>query len=123
MKCPFNAGDVLLDREGKVTKVLVVDDDAGAVHVRFYEGEFADAAAVLAAIRAKKLEWSIGHAPMSAEAFEPELHTLVTNAPVTEDELEGYRYYVEATGAGAAPARPEAEGFFTKFWKMFGGST
>jgi hypothetical protein len=115
------AGDILLDREGKVTKVLVVDADAGAIHVRFYEGDFANAEAVLAAIRVKPLEWSIGHAPMSSEAFDAETYTTVTNAPVTEDELEGYRYYLEAMGSSAAP--PKEEGFMTKFWRMFGGST
>ncbi len=122
VKSPFRpaAGDLLLDREGKVTKVLVVDDDAGAIHVRFYEGEFASAAAVLEAIGAKKLDWSIGHAPMAAEAFDAETYTMITNAPVTDDELEGYRYYLEAMG----PPKPrEDEGFFAKFWKMFGGST
>ena len=119
MKSPFKAGDVLLDREGKVTKVLVVDDAAGAIHVRFYDGEFPNADAVLAAIGAQKLEWSIGHAPMSSEAFTAETYTTVTNVPVTDDELEGYRYYLEAT----TEKPPPEEGFMTKFWKMFGGST
>ena len=108
MKGPFRAGDVPLDREGKVTKVLVVDD-----------GEFPNADAVLAAIGAQKLEWSIGHAPMSSEAFAAETYTTVTNVPVTDDELEGYRYYLEAT----TDKPPPEQGFMTKFWKMFGGST
>ena len=123
MTTKLRAGDLLLDEKGAVTKVLVVDEAGGAVHVRFYEGAYASADAVLAALRAQTLAWSIGHAPMALEALEEEKLATVTNEPVTDDELEGYRYYLEAMGGGAPAAKPKEEGFLARFWRTFGGST
>ena len=119
MTTTLRAGDIVRDADGKVSKVLVVDDAAGTIHVRFYEGAFADNAAVAAALAAGPLGWTIGHAPMSLEGFDKGLE-LVTNIPASEEELEGYRYYVEAMGA--APAKPK-EGLLTKLARLLGGST
>jgi hypothetical protein len=120
----FKAGDILLDQEGKVTKVLVVD--AHTIHARFYDGTYADADAVKTAFEKKTIDWTIGHAPMSPDVFDPKTHSVVMNQPVTDSELEGYRYYMQDVGseiaAREAEPKKKEEGFFARFWRKFGGS-
>jgi hypothetical protein len=123
MTTKLRAGDILLDRQGAVTKILVVDEEVGALHVRLYEGEYPDADAVRAALRAKTLTWSIGHARMALDGLDEAAQTTVTNEPVTDDELEGYRYYLEAMGDVARTPKPKEEGLLARFWRTFGGST
>ena len=98
MSFPFQAGDVLLNGEGEVTKILVVDDARQIIHVRLYDGTYADDEAVRKALAANTLQWFLGHAPVAPEGVLEGEPRLVAHAPVTEEELEGYRYYMEAMG-------------------------
>lgn len=119
MKSSIEAGDILLDHAGAVTKILVVDEAASIFHIRLYRGAHASAESVLAALEADALEWSIGHAPVDAPSFGKAQYTRVTNEAVREDELEGYRLYVGGMKQAAASS---GDGFLAKFWRIFGGN-
>ena len=123
MANPFRAGDIVLDNERHALKVLVIDEANGIVHVRFYDGDFADAEAVLAARNANGLAWTIGHVPLEIAALDPATCVTVAHEEVRDDELEGYRFYVEGMKASAEAAKKaKSEGFFHRFWKAFGGN-
>jgi hypothetical protein len=79
----------------KISKVLVVDESA--VHIRSYKESFK---AVPTAIDTSKLTVFIGHAPLAREGFLKDQPKLISVEKVAESELEGYRYYQEAMGAG-----------------------
>jgi hypothetical protein len=78
-----------------ISKVLVVDE--WSVHLRSYAESFE---AVPTAIDTGKLTVLIGHAPLARDGFLKDQPKLITVETVVESELEGYRYYLEATGAG-----------------------
>jgi hypothetical protein len=85
------------DKDGswKVARVLALDEHA--VHLRFYTDRFAEQPKD---VDLAKLKWFIGHAPLAREGFEKEKRVLIKVVPVGEDELEGYRYYLEAMNGG-----------------------
>jgi hypothetical protein len=52
------------------------------------------------AIDTSKLTVFIGHAPLAREGFLERHPKLISVEKVADSELEGYRYYLEAVGAG-----------------------
>ena len=80
-----------------VCKVLALNF---AVHVRIYRKRFPELpqdidSSVLSQGRIGDPEgFGIGHAPMSQEGW-LESHVFLKTEPVTEEELEGYRFYLE----------------------------
>jgi len=117
----FRAGDIVLDNERQALKVLVIDEANGIVHVRLYDGDFADAEAVLAARNANGLTWTIGHVPLELGALDPATCVTVAHEEVHDDELEGYRFYVERFQDSAeAATRTSSEGVFHRIRKAFG---
>ena len=73
-----------------IVKLLVVD--SFAVHLRTYEEKFA---AVPLHINSDSLKILIGHAPISKEGFLAGHPKLINVEKVREDELEGYKLYLE----------------------------
>ena len=79
------------DGSYSVSKILVLDEFAA--HVRMYSDEFKTKPSDLNSADLKVL---IGHAPMAKEGFLLDKPELIKVEKVAEDELEGYRYYLEA---------------------------
>jgi hypothetical protein len=79
------------DGQFSISKVLECDDFA--VHLRFYNEKFAS---IPTTIDTTKLTFFIGHAPLAVEGFLKESPTLISVEPVQEEELDGYRLYLEA---------------------------
>jgi hypothetical protein len=77
------------DGTHSISKVLDVNF---AVHVRLYRETFAELPRELAS---SQLTLGVGHAPMAGDRW-LEKHLLVGRESVLEDELEGYRIYLEA---------------------------
>lgn len=80
------------DENGKylISKVLACDEMA--VHLRFYNENFDS---LPTEIETKQLTYLIGHAPLAVEGFLKDSPTLICVESVTEDELEGYRLYLD----------------------------
>ena len=82
-----------------VSKVLAVDDLA--VHVRIYKNRFPalpeqlDTSVLSLGRLGEPGGFGIGHAPIAREGWLAS-HTFLKKEPVREEELEGYRYYLEA---------------------------
>ena len=74
-----------------VTKILVLDEFA--VHARFYNEEFDE---IPSEISTNDLTFLIGHAPVAREGFLKEDPKLIATEKVSDDELEGYKLYLEA---------------------------
>jgi hypothetical protein len=74
-----------------ISKVLEVDEFA--VHLRFYNEKFSS---VPTDIDTSTLTYLIGHVPLAVEGFLIEERILITVEDVKEDELEGYKLYLEA---------------------------
>lgn len=87
------------DGTWRIVRVLALDEHA--VHLRSYTDKFTEQPKD---VDLAKLEWFIGHMPLAREGFEKEQRVLIKVVPVAEEELEGYRYYLEAT-KGGPPAR------------------
>lgn len=81
------------DKDGswKLSRVLALDDHA--VHLRLYSDRFTE---LPKDVDLKNLHWVIGHVPLARAGFENESPVLIKVVPVADDELEGYRYYLEA---------------------------
>ncbi len=88
------------DGKWHVTKVLAFDGDV--VHLRMYANTFPEQPRTL---DPNKLtlgsvggseSFGIGHAPIAKEGFLSEKRYLVMVTAVTDDELDGYRYYLDA---------------------------
>jgi hypothetical protein len=87
-----------------VLKVLKVDD--GGVHVRVYSNQFPSQPAkidenslYMAGADHKPNETlGMGHAPLSKKSFEAWQTTFVQQSAVKENELEGYKMWLEAKG-------------------------
>jgi hypothetical protein len=82
----------------RISKVLAVDDFA--VHVRIYKNKFKT---IPENLDTSKLSlgglgdpdgFGIGHAPVVKKRW-LDSHTFLKKEPVREDELEGYKYYLE----------------------------
>lgn len=92
------------DGSWSVTKVLAVDDVA--VHLRTYANSFPELPTDLdpAELTLGGLDdpagFGIGHFPVDKEGFPSDDHVLIRVVPVEEEELEGYRYYLEAMEGG-----------------------
>lgn len=74
-----------------VSKILAMDEST--VHLRMYAEEFEQKPDEL---KSAALSAFIGHAPLAKEGFLLEQPELVTVEKVSEEELEGYKYYLEA---------------------------
>jgi hypothetical protein len=88
------------DGTWRVTKVLAVDDDA--VHLRIYANKFREqpkdvdpAKLTLGSINDPG-GFGIGHFPVAKEGFHADYPVFIKVVPVAEDELEGYRMYLDA---------------------------
>ncbi len=85
-----------------IVKVLVVD--AGAVHVRVYKQKLCsrpasvDPSMLTLGKLSDKDGFSAGHLPLSWRTFAKWKPILVSQQPVYESELEGYRLWQEANG-------------------------
>ncbi|MBX7104241.1 MAG: hypothetical protein K1X57_09170 [Gemmataceae bacterium] len=88
------------DGTWRVTKVLAVDECA--VHLRTYANKFpelpadVDPATLTLGRVGDPGGFGIGHYPVTKEGFLNENRVLIKVVPVMEEELEGYRYYLEA---------------------------
>ncbi len=85
------------DEDGSWGVVRVLALDEHTVHLRSYTDRFAEQPKD---VDLAKLRWFIGHMPVAREGFDKERHVLIKVVPVAEDELEGYRYYLESTTGG-----------------------
>jgi hypothetical protein len=119
MNRPLLPGDLVLDARGRLWKVLVIEPDAIGAHVRLYAGNYPDVAAARATMKAGVREVLVGHVPTRMPgsflpwilpAPEPSACALVASVEVTDDELEGYREFVEgnARSDDAAADREDA---------------
>ncbi|MDF1564593.1 MAG: hypothetical protein P1V51_16225 [Deltaproteobacteria bacterium] len=89
------------DGSYRVLKVLALDDFA--VHLRSYANRFESLPAdldpsTLTLGSIDSGEFGIGHFPLARQGFLSGEHTLLKKTTVEEDELEGYRIYLEAMG-------------------------
>jgi len=81
-----------------ISKVLAVDEYA--VHVRIYKNKFPslpqnlDTATLSLGGLGDPDGFGIGHAPVAKEGWLAS-HVFLKKEPVRDDELEGYKYYVE----------------------------
>lgn len=92
------------DGSWSITKVLAVDDVA--VHLRTYANSFPDQPTDVdpAELTLGGLDdpagFGIGHFPVDKEGFLQDNYVFIKVVPVEEEELEGYRYYLEAMEGG-----------------------
>jgi len=88
------------DGKWRVVKVLAVDQRA--VHLRLYANTFdqqpthLDPAQLSLGDASNRANIGIGHLPMAKSGF-LDTHALIKVVPITDEELEGYRLYKEAT--------------------------
>ena len=88
------------DGKWNVVKVLAIDERV--VHLRLYANTFdqqpteINAAELTLGDASAPAEMGIEHLPMAKSGF-LDTHALIQVVPVTDDELEGYRLYKEAT--------------------------
>lgn len=87
------------DGSWRVTKVLAIDEHA--VHLRRYANRFAEQPRdidpnqlTLGGLN-DPAGFGIGHFPVAKEGFSKQKRVLVKVVPVKEDELEGYKLYLE----------------------------
>ena len=87
-----------------VLKILKIDDQG--VHVRLYSNRFAtpprkidESTLYIAGMGRKPNEpLGMGHAPISKKSFDGWKATFVQQSTVTEEELAGYKMWLEAKG-------------------------
>ena len=90
-------------------KVLALDEQA--VHLRSYANKFpeqpkdVDPAVLTLGGLNDPAGFGIGHFPVAREGFINEKRVLIKVLPVKEDELEGYKLYLEAMNGGDPAAR------------------
>jgi len=90
------------NKEGvfSVMKVLAVDDFA--VHIRSYANKFTknpidvDPEVLTLGGLNDPNGIGIGHSPLAKEGFFKENPVFIKQLPLTDEELEGYRFYLEA---------------------------
>ena len=93
----------------RVMKVLALDEHA--VHLRSYANKFREQPkdvdpSVLTLGGLNNPEgFGIGHFPLAKEGFFKDKPILIKVVPVKEEELEGYRMYLEAMNGGVPAAR------------------
>ena len=82
----------------RVSKVLAID--GSAVHVRIYKNKFKtlpenlDSSALSLGGFGDPDGFGVGHAPIARQGWLGS-HVFLKKEPVTEEELEGYKYYLE----------------------------
>jgi hypothetical protein len=92
------------DGTWRVMKVLTVDEHA--VHLRSYANKFreqpkeVDPASLTLGGLNDPAGFGIGHFPLAKEGFWKDSPVLIKVEPVREDELEGYKLYLEAMNEG-----------------------
>ena len=92
------------DGTWRISKVLAFDGET--VHIRMYANRFSeqprslDPAQLSLGRIGEAGGFGIGHAPMAKAGFLAEKRVLVMITDVTDEELDGYRYYLEAMGNG-----------------------
>lgn len=94
------------DGEGswRVVKVLAVEE--GIVHLRSYANKFSeqpkdlDPATLTMGGIDDPAGFGIGHFPLATDGFFNEKPILLKVVPVNEDELEGYKLYLDAMKEG-----------------------
>lgn len=92
------------DGSWRVMKVLAVDEHA--VHLRSYANKFpeqpkdVDPAKLTLGGLKDPAGFGIGHFPLAKEGFFNDNPVLIKVVPVKEDELEGYKLYLEAMKGG-----------------------
>jgi len=94
------------DKDGswRVMKVLAVDDFA--VHLRSYANKFpeqpkdVDPAKLSLGGLKDPAGFGIGHFPLAKEGFFKDNPVLIKVGPVKDEELEGYKLYLEAMKGG-----------------------
>lgn len=99
------------DEDGtwRIMKVLALDEHA--VHLRSYANKFreqpkdVDPAVLTLGGLNDPAGFGIGHFPLAKEGFFKDNPVLIKVVPVKEDELEGYRMYLEAMNGGEPAAR------------------
>lgn len=74
-----------------VSKILALEDQG--VHVRLYSDKFETKPTDL---NSADLKFIIGHVPIGKEGFISSKPELLKVEKVTDEELEGYNYYLEA---------------------------
>jgi len=79
------------DGSFRVSKILALDDFA--VHIRMYSNEFEKKPTN---VNSSDLTFLIGHAPVDKNGFLLGNPELLKIEKVSEAELEGYRYYLDA---------------------------
>ena len=105
---PIQAGGLYStqDKDGswRVMKALVVDEYS--VHLRSYANKFPeqpkdiDPAKLTLGDLKDPAGFGIGHFPLAKEGFFEDNPVLIKVVPVKEDELEGYKLYLEAMKGG-----------------------
>ena len=101
MTQPFDAGDDLvfqLESGFGLLRVLAVEDrESGRVwHLLAYEELFPDVETAEAALAQAALHPRVPHMALTDRAFERTPAARLGNRPVTEDELAGYREWLES---------------------------
>ena len=92
------------DGSWRVMKVLAHDEQA--VHLRSYANKFneqptdVDPSKLTLGGLNDPAGFGIGHFPIAEEGFLADEPVLIKVMPVSEEELEGYRLYLEAMNAG-----------------------
>ena len=80
------------DSSYSVCKIIAMDEFA--VHIRYYENKFAHPPTQISSDTLKVL---IGHAPLDKNGFLADNPQLIKVEDVKEEELEGYKIYLQQT--------------------------
>ena len=119
-------GDIFATYKGEkgyqLLKVLDIDIAYGVIHLYFYRGSYAEvpSADEIEDLIAKRNEgrtstsfsdmlqemansdyYEIMHIPLALKGFLADRPIFIKQSEVKEEELEGYRYYLEEMGGGA----------------------
>ena len=92
------------DGTWRIMKVLALDEEA--VHLRSYANKFpqqpkdVDPATLTLGGLNDPAGFGIGHFPVAKEGFFKDHPVLIKVVPVRDDELEGYKMYLESMNAG-----------------------
>lgn len=96
----------MLAEQGGYSVFKVLKRDEGGVHVRLYSNRFSEppqkideSTLYLAGMKRKPGETlGMGHAPVSNQSFAGWKATFVQQSTVKEEELQGYKMWLEAKG-------------------------
>ena len=99
-KINFREGDVLASKgqNVSVSKILKIERTRGGdttFHMWIYQEEFTSLEDARHAYLQKQLHVLVMHAPVDGAAYNAENTSVLGHDPVTDDELEGYRTFLE----------------------------